>query len=405
MLQISLWFCFSYLYIYIADYFVLKRTKNSTDKVLRNMKKKKMLLLPDELLIQILLRLPVKSLLRFKGVSKSWLSLISDPHFAKSHFELAAACTHRLMFLEASTPETLSIDLDASLHDDSASSAIKLNFQPPTPSFHVQIMGSCRGFLLVWDQCSFDLYVWNPSTGALKQLPPPPVAFTFLYGFGYDPSTDDYLVVLVSYDPSKADITTSFDLFSLRENSWEEIEGTNLPYLSHWDDPIVGSLSNGAMHWLTFRHDVLVEVIVAFDLVERCFSEIPLPHDIEYDSKSCDLWVHGGFLSLCVRDMVTAEIWVMEEYKVQSSWTKSIVVPLHHIPPQHFSPICSTKHGDILGKGGRARLVKYNAKGELLEHRSYPLGSEGATYIHTEAAMYIESLLSLPGDSGQGEDE
>ncbi|KAI9126709.1 hypothetical protein K1719_002305 [Acacia pycnantha] len=38
--------------------------------------------LPDDLKIEILLRLPIKS----KCASKSWLSLISDPTFPKLHF-------------------------------------------------------------------------------------------------------------------------------------------------------------------------------------------------------------------------------------------------------------------------------------------------------------------------------
>lgn len=45
--------------------------------------------LPDELIHEILLR--------FKSVHKSWLSLISEPGFAKSHFDLAAAPSHRLL--------------------------------------------------------------------------------------------------------------------------------------------------------------------------------------------------------------------------------------------------------------------------------------------------------------------
>ncbi|KAK9286409.1 hypothetical protein L1049_014805 [Liquidambar formosana] len=36
----------------------------------------------------ILLRLPIKSLLRFESVSKKWLSLISDPHFSQSYTRL-----------------------------------------------------------------------------------------------------------------------------------------------------------------------------------------------------------------------------------------------------------------------------------------------------------------------------
>lgn len=44
---------------------------------------------PHELIIQILLRLPVKSLIHFKCVRKLWFSLISnDSHFANSHFQL-----------------------------------------------------------------------------------------------------------------------------------------------------------------------------------------------------------------------------------------------------------------------------------------------------------------------------
>ncbi|MCI40987.1 F-box/kelch-repeat protein, partial [Trifolium medium] len=39
--------------------------------------------LPEELIIQILLRLPVRSLIEFKCVCKSWKTLISDPKFAK----------------------------------------------------------------------------------------------------------------------------------------------------------------------------------------------------------------------------------------------------------------------------------------------------------------------------------
>jgi len=39
--------------------------------------------IPDSLLTEILIRLPLKSIFLFKTVSKRWLSLISDPFFAR----------------------------------------------------------------------------------------------------------------------------------------------------------------------------------------------------------------------------------------------------------------------------------------------------------------------------------
>ncbi|RHN63682.1 putative F-box domain-containing protein [Medicago truncatula] len=41
--------------------------------------------LPEELIVEILLRLSVKSLLQYKCVCKTWKTLLSDPQFAKSH--------------------------------------------------------------------------------------------------------------------------------------------------------------------------------------------------------------------------------------------------------------------------------------------------------------------------------
>ncbi|KAL6200610.1 hypothetical protein ACLB2K_030391 [Fragaria x ananassa] len=47
--------------------------------------------LPEDVVVNILCRLPVKSLIRFSCVSKRWRSIIiSDSQFAKSTFQLAS---------------------------------------------------------------------------------------------------------------------------------------------------------------------------------------------------------------------------------------------------------------------------------------------------------------------------
>jgi len=101
------------------------------------------LYLPSELIIQILLRLSVKSLLRFKCVCKSWFSLISDPHFANSHADVSAA---RIVLISRTpTPVGIrSIDFETSINHDSIS--LDHPFLLPRSYCFYEIKGSCRGF-------------------------------------------------------------------------------------------------------------------------------------------------------------------------------------------------------------------------------------------------------------------
>lgn len=46
--------------------------------------------IPQDLVVEILKRLPVKSLMRFKSTSKGWLALIKSPNFIKSHFRFSS---------------------------------------------------------------------------------------------------------------------------------------------------------------------------------------------------------------------------------------------------------------------------------------------------------------------------
>ncbi|GAU41597.1 hypothetical protein TSUD_196660 [Trifolium subterraneum] len=301
------------------------------------------------------------------------------------------------MFISNSDPyETRFIDFEASLHQDTASASLNLNFMPSQSYSCIEIKGSCRGFLFLY--CYLNIYLWNPSNGLHKQIPLSPIDsnldakyFCYLYGFGYDQSTDDYLVVLMSYDTTLANISSHLEVFSLRNNSWKEIEGNHLPYMNASDDPRTGSLFNEAIHWLAFREDLSVNLVVAFDLMERKLLEMSLPDDFDHEPTFCDLWVFGDFFSLWAMGDGIVEIWVMKEYRVHSSWAKTLVLPIDGIPTWYFSPLCCTKSGHIVGTDGVTGLAKYDDKGQLLQHRSYCNGRSGSQVI-----MYTESLLSPP---------
>jgi hypothetical protein len=143
-----------------------------------------------------------------------------------------------------------------------------------------------------------------------------------------------------------------------------------------------------------------MDVIIAFDLMEKKLLEMSLPDNFDHEPPEYDLWVFGEFLSLWAMDYDndTVEIWVMKEYKVHSSWIKTHVLHVNGIPTQYFTPICSTKSGNIFGTDYTARrLVMYNNKGKLRKHESYyggPLGPPGH-----DVTTYTKSLLSLPSNN------
>ncbi|XP_058739955.1 F-box protein CPR1-like [Vicia villosa] len=379
---------------------------------------KKSVHLPLELITEILLRLPVKTVLRCKRVCKSWLSLISHPDFGTSHFQLTAAePTNRLVFLDNffDVPEILSIDFDASLNDDSSYSSL-LSLQFFQLRSICEIVGSCRGFLLL--TCDKDFYIWNPSTGVIKYTPVSVSPITMasndhipclLYGFGYDPSTDDYLVVLGSFKHTNDPADSSIDLaiFSFRANQWKQIQSaSHFPYwiIDTCVYPGVGLLLNHVIHWLVYNYETSRYAIIAFDLKEMTMSEIALPDEFIFSVRNTssierDLLELGGLISAYHMKNYTIEIWVMQEYKVHSSWTKTLHFSFY--PAPDFSPLCFTNCGDIVGTVRDGGLVKFNDKGELLERHSYG----NCCFQRCQMVVYTESLLSLPSGTGQALDD
>ncbi|CAK8542482.1 unnamed protein product [Lathyrus sativus] len=353
--------------------------------------------LPEELITEILLRLTVNTLLRCKSVCKSWFSIISNPHFATSHFQIAASSTNKLVCL-GNNSETLTVDFNASLNNESSYAFLHLRTC-------LNIGGSCRGFLFL--HMYRDFYLLNPATRVHIQIPASPITIvsdfnleTFLYGFAYDHSTDDYLIVLGSYEyrafNHRVPCAIYFEIFSLRTNRWKHIKSDSQLIIDQECGFYVGLLLNGSIHWLVRRYEgYFVDVIIAFDLKESKMSLIALPYGFDYDidDSNHDLLVLGGLMGASIVEMPTITIWVMKKYAVQSSWTMIIVFSVDPALHCSLSIVCFTNSGDIIGRDQEGRLMKFNDKGQLLEHYC---NSKGIYSQRSQMALYTESLLSLP---------
>ena len=123
---------------------------------------------PQDIVEEILLRLPVKSLVRFTLVSTSWGSLISSSPFVKLHFQRASKDprirTQNLLLLIDTNDLKLFKDTDSFLGNEVALEP--LDFPLKRRNQRVKILGSCSGLvaLALKEVQINNFFIWNPST-------------------------------------------------------------------------------------------------------------------------------------------------------------------------------------------------------------------------------------------------
>uniref|UniRef100_A0A2N9J996 F-box domain-containing protein n=1 Tax=Fagus sylvatica TaxID=28930 RepID=A0A2N9J996_FAGSY len=308
--------------------------------------------LPDELVLEILHRLPAKSLIRFRCVSKSWNSLITSPTFINSHL------TQSLSLFSNSNSNTLIVRHCASHpniehyklfrdENDSFDQIQQLDFPVSSRRIHhFMLIGSVNGLFSLHEQERFIL--WNPSIKKSITLPKPCITFK-IHGsvsshlaLGFDPRSNDYKVVRIAFIsrnhiPGEPEIPI-VEVYSLSEGSWRitSASASFPPGISFndWNHP-AASL-NGAVHFAVHdRGNAYCPLVLSFDLGDEVFRVISVPNGMFGAGDSVHTSVFGGSLSLLCHDTrkhtvnKCCSIWVMKEYGVVDSWTKQFTVDLN----------------------------------------------------------------------------
>ncbi|XP_050241391.1 F-box/kelch-repeat protein At3g23880-like [Quercus robur] len=380
----------------------------------------------EDIVHDVLKRLPVKSLQRFKSVCKPWCSLISSSEFAKARYDEAnepnSMTLWRCACIEQSDEEINSSVFSIIDYNGFMLEVKSLDFPPRYEGITPEIFGSCNDFLLVY--CRPHLYLWNPSSGTHNM-------FELYYhidtdnilmcGLGYDSSSDDYKAVFVSHlvsPPGSPNSGYSFESifishYSFRTNTWKDIDYSDFPYNFYFDTQ--GVTLNGAPHWVLRREEYDMEaysksvtvVLVYFDPAKEDFYELPLRCMLDKDSKF-ELGVLGGCLSLTYDPNGSHfETWVMKKYGVEESWEKLFVIPHfeERLRPLCFTKnndvlmevMCFTKNNDVLMEVNRKKIVIYN-----LLNNSYKrtvisnIESDDSYYSRGfELGVYVESGSSI----------
>ncbi|KAF8036271.1 hypothetical protein BT93_C2096 [Corymbia citriodora subsp. variegata] len=253
--------------------------------------------LPADIIHDILVRLPVKTLLRFKCVSKPSRSIISDPSFADSFLARSLA--------RPAIAGLVSI-YDGLDHQMGLSAPIPLPDLPP--DLLAKILKSIHSFFILADR---DLtLVCNPSTreGNIESFA----------ALGYDPASKQYKVLKTwILHVQHGDEVAAHKVLTLDTNSWRTVD--DCPIKFPWDDCIS---AEGAIHILT--HDLMK------------FRMLLPPGGAREGKVELKLFREHLALLECRRspwdDMIT--MYVLDDYGRQAWKELRMVLPHNNVPVQ-----------------------------------------------------------------------
>ncbi|KAF2293398.1 hypothetical protein GH714_001269 [Hevea brasiliensis] len=296
--------------------------------------------LPQELLEEILSRLPVKSILICRCVSKTWYSLITNPSFIACHLKKTAARNSGLLFFSYCKTEPCPPYRNNEsylLYPDELFANPVEELDRPCKGFKglFDIVGSCNGVFCL----SYGYYapaLWNPSVRKIVNIPRPNVTFTsrgfhkHSHGFGFDSSTGDYKLVRIVYLP---DSNFNFDkipplveIYSLRSRGWRKVDNDLKCVIPDFS---TSAFLNGTCHWVATKPPNgpgVCDAILSFSLGDEVFGEMEVPDCLAKKYHYINVAVSDGSLLLVAFTETTEErcfsVWMMKEYGVPGSWTK-----------------------------------------------------------------------------------
>ncbi|XP_009360018.2 F-box/kelch-repeat protein At3g06240 [Pyrus x bretschneideri] len=379
-------------------------------------------------MVEILSKLPTKSLMRFKCLRKSWCTLINCPSFVAKHLNNSVdnkLSSSICILFNRSQPHifpdqnwkqevfwsmiNISIGSDEhNLHYD----VRDLNIPFPLEDHDfVQILGYCNGIVCVI--AGKNVLLCNPSTREFIQLPDsclllPPADGKFeldttfeALGFGYDCKAKEYKVVQIIENCEYSDDEQTYyhcttlpytaEVYTTAANSWKEIEIDISSNTYSWSCSVY---LNGVCYWYATDGE---EYVLSFDLGDETFHRIQLPFRGESGFTFFYIFLRNESLaSFCSRydksgDSQSCEIWVMDRYEgVKSSWTKLLTIgSLQGIE----KPLTFWKSDELLMLASDGRAISYNSITGNIKYLHIPPTLNKV--VDFQALIYVESIVPL----------
>ncbi|XP_047947021.1 putative F-box protein At2g02030 [Salvia hispanica] len=280
-----------------------------------------------ELTIEILSRLPFRTILITKRVCKSWRGLVESPLFALLHSRRQAALSSaRAPAIEFSKAHSLLgfIDDNEVIHKPPKGSVLSHSFPNPYKPY---IHSSVNGLLFMIDSKS-ELFISNPITREYVRIEMGHECCStdYAFGFGVSRSGQYKIVRFYALQPN----LRTCQVYNLGIGQWKSITvERQLEFMSQMQN--VPPWVNGNLHWLILdlKGRKNPPMIYCLDLETELFNYFSCPPSIQ----NCERGFYYSISNLGGRLCFTNdeskdvfEIWCMKKYGDDKSWTKDYVI-------------------------------------------------------------------------------
>lgn len=356
---------------------------------------------PRDVLVPIFARLPVKSILRFRCLSKGLHSLFIDENFITKHTDLNnkedddenVYLIYR-HFCGYPTSQFKYLLHYAGTFEE------HMRFQCPFSRYNhnVGVVGSCKGLMCLY-ACPNHVLLWNPLIRRFLRLPEASVPeginglHVCAHGFGFDPRNKDYRVVRVMYRKridGSVIVPGEAEIYGLRKGCWRKAKNSGPTLFIPVGESSSQACVNGVVHWIAENDDNRFRrSLVSFDMCDEVFGLMELPDEVMPVSIAA---CRGSLLVLGDEPGQTCCVWVMKEYGVAESWTK--IISCRPVGLKFTKAVTLLRSGEVLLSAGRGELVLYDPEGQEMK-KVGPCGPFGIDISVTFVDTCIDSLLLL----------
>ncbi|GJY62199.1 putative F-box domain-containing protein [Tanacetum coccineum] len=292
-------------------------------------------ILPFDIQAEIMKMLPIKSLIRFRSVSKQWLSLIDSSKFINNYHINRKHLQHRIFvqYKQENGQKYISIIDDSTFPNQKSSLPGPLSLLRETTLAHSSVNGLLCFYGVRRDVAGETkmAVLWNPTIRKSVGIPIPnalssPKGDTYI-GFGSCPDTSDPKLVRINTILGFMTVDWEVEVYTLSARIWKTVSNIPLAFNSYHlkgDQVFVG----GFIYWPAFESIKLggrSNLIVSFGLKNDEFGEVCLPDRLVH---ACNIGVTKVYESLGLLEFSVEEtydiscvVWVMKE-GVAKSFTK-----------------------------------------------------------------------------------